>query len=221
MALRIILMGPPGAGKGTQAALLVERLGLSHVASGDLFRANLKNNTPLGQQAKQYMDKGLLVPDDVTIAMVLDRLNGLGTSGVLLDGFPRTIPQADALDKALAGKKERVDAALLLEVADAEVEKRITGRRTCKNCQAVYHIDFQPPKVAGKCDKCGGELEQRADDRPEPVKKRLEVYHAQTAPLAIHYDKQKKLARVNGTGSLEEVYGRLNKAVRNLEKKTK
>lgn len=217
MALRIILLGPPGAGKGTQAKLLAQRLELSHVASGDLFRANLEQKTPLGLTAKEYMDKGLLVPDEVTIQMVLERLQALGDRGVLLDGFPRTIPQAEALDRALAAQGDQVDAALLMEVSDAEVQRRITGRRTCQQCQAVYHVDYQPSRRPGVCDTCGGSLVQRADDRPEAVQKRLQVYHSQTAPLVQYYEGQGKLARVDGLGTVEEVQQRLVAAVRQVQ----
>ena len=218
MALRIILLGPPGAGKGTQAKLLAERLGLAHVASGDLFRSHLERGTPLGLQAKRYMEQGLLVPDEVTIQMVLERVRALEEGrGVLLDGFPRTLPQAEALDRALAQQGQQVDAALLLEVPEEEVQRRITGRRTCPRCQAVYHVEHHPPQVPGRCDVCGAELEQRPDDRPEAVQRRLQVYREQTTPLVDYYARQGKLRRVPGTGTVEEVQGRLAAAVRALE----
>ncbi len=213
----IILMGPPASGKGTQAALLKEALGLSHVASGDLFRYNLKNETELGLKAKGYMDRGELVPDDLTIAMVMDRLAQPDcTKGALLDGFPRTIAQAEALDAALRAQGLQVTRVLNVVVPNEPLVERVTGRRLCRSCGASYHIKFNPPKVAGVCDLDGGELYQRADDTVETVENRLNVYWAQTSPLIEHYRAQGVLLDIDGNRPIGEVTQALQDAIADL-----
>ncbi|MCX6000432.1 MAG: adenylate kinase [Chloroflexi bacterium] len=200
--MRVILLGAPGSGKGTQAERLSEATGLVHISSGDLFRQAEKEGTELGRVAKSFMEKGLLVPDDVTIKMILGRISGL-RQGFMLDGFPRTIEQAQALDKALGEKG--IDKAIYLEVSQKELLRRLSGRWICKECQAPYHLVSSPPKVAGKCDTCGGMLYQRADDTVETARKRLEVYFAQTAPLIEYYKKSRRLAQVNGEKAIDQV----------------
>lgn len=205
-----ILLGAPGAGKGTQAAMLVLALGIPHVASGDLFREHLSKGTELGLLAKQYMDEGKLVPDDVTVRMVLDRLAQPDCAkGAILDGFPRTIAQAQALEQALSADGQRIKAALYIKVSNDELLRRLGGRYTCKNCGAVYHIVFDPPKQPGVCDKCGGPLYQRPDDTPETAKKRLDVYFQQTAPLIEHYRRQGLLREIDGEQPIEAVHAAL------------
>jgi adenylate kinase len=204
--LFIVMLGAPGAGKGTQARMLSETLGVPQVSSGDIFRENLKNQTPLGLLAKTYMDAGQLVPDDVTINMVMDRLGRADcANGVVLDGFPRTLAQADALDKALRAQGLGIGLVPLLAVADEAVINRLAGRRVCRDCQAMYHVEFNPPAVADKCDKCGGELYRRADDDPETVKNRLFVYYKQTAPLIGYYYAHGVLLSLNGDRAIEDV----------------
>jgi len=221
--LYIVLLGPPGAGKGTQAQLLSAALGIPHVSSGDLFRENLQRETELGLLAKSYMDRGVLVPDDVTVRMVMDRLGRSDcTRGAILDGFPRTLEQAVALDEALACRGQRLSAALLIEVSDEEVVERLSGRRVCRDCQAVYHVRFNPPKVLGVCDRCGGPLYQRADDQPETIRRRLFVYYKQTSPLVGYYfapraggfGKDGILVRIDGEREIEAVHADLVAAVR-------
>lgn len=210
----IVMLGAPGAGKGTQARLLSEVLGVPQVSSGDIFRENLKNATPLGLLAKQFMDSGALVPDDVTINMVMDRLSRPDCArGVVLDGFPRTLAQADALDKALAEKKLQINLAPLLEVSDDALISRLAGRRVCRECQAMYHVEFNPPLVEGKCDKCGAELYRRADDEPETVRNRLFVYYKQTAPLIGYYYAHRRLVALKGDRPIEAVQADLTAAV--------
>lgn len=210
----VILIGAPGAGKGTQAALLVEALGLPHVASGDLFRENLQNETPLGVQAKSYMDRGELVPDDVTIAMVRERLSRPDCeAGVILDGFPRTVAQAIALDKMLAEEGKAIDLVPYIRVSEETLVARLAGRWICGQCQTPYHPLANPPRQARMCDECGGQLYQRDDDKPETVRKRLEVYFAQTMPVIEHYRQQGLLIEVEGEGSIEEVQAGLLKAI--------
>ncbi len=205
-----ILLGAPGAGKGTQAAMLVLALGIPHVASGDLFREHLSKGTELGLLAKQYMDEGKLVPDDVTVRMVLDRLAQPDCAkGAILDGFPRTIAQAQALERALSANGQRIKAALYIKVSNDELLRRLGGRYTCKNCGAVYHIVFDPPKQPGVCDKCGGPLYQRPDDTPETAKKRLDVYFQQTAPLIEYYRQQGLLREIDGAQPIEAVHAAL------------
>lgn len=212
--LYIVMLGAPGAGKGTQARLLSEALGIPQVSSGDIFRENLKNQTPLGLLAKQYMDRGALVPDDVTINMVMDRLARPDcANGVVLDGFPRTLAQADALDAALQEKGLAIGLVPLLEVSDDVVINRLAGRRVCRECQAMYHVEFSPPAVEGKCDKCGGELYRRPDDDPETVRNRLFVYYKQTAPLIGFYYAHRVLVSLNGDRPVEQVQADLLAAV--------
>lgn len=212
--LFIVMLGAPGAGKGTQARMLSEKFGLPQVSSGDIFRENLKNATPLGLLAKTYMDVGQLVPDDVTINMVMDRLSRPDcANGVVLDGFPRTLAQAAALDKALAGKELAIGIVPLLEVADEALINRLAGRRVCRDCQAMYHVEFNPPQVEGKCDKCSGELYRRADDDPETVRNRLFVYYKQTAPLIGFYYAHGVLTSLNGDRAIEEVQADLLAAI--------
>ena len=203
--LDLILLGPPGAGKGTQAAHLVEDFGLPYIATGDILRAAVKEGTDLGNKAKEYMDRGDLVPDDVIVGVVGERLEEDDTrDGFVLDGFPRTIPQAQALDRRLDEMGRRLTAVLLIEVSDDVIIKRISGRRICPDGH-VYHVDFDPPQEEGKCDKDGKPLEQRPDDAPDKVKRRLEVYREQTEPLVDYYDDRALLQRFDGTRSKEEV----------------
>lgn len=202
----VIILGAPGAGKGTQADILSRELNLVHVASGDLFRQALEKKTELGLLAKRYMDKGELVPDEITIKMILERIGQPDcASGCLLDGFPRTLSQAQALDKALGNKGKSVDRAIYIEVPNEELVKRLAGRWLCRNCQTPYHIISSPPRIAGKCDKCGGDLFQRSDDKDETVRERLNVFFAQTVPILNYYEQQGKLIRVNGNLKIEEV----------------
>jgi len=211
--LILILLGPPGAGKGTQAALISQEAGVAHVATGDLFRENIRNQTELGLQAKAFVDKGSLVPDELTVRMLLDRLDRPDTQkGVLLDGFPRTVDQARALDEALKERGQAVDKVLYINVGEEEVVRRLAGRWTCRQCGAVYHQVFSPPKQQGKCDQCGGELYQRDDDKPETVRNRLGVYSQQTAPLIDYYKGQGKLLEVNGEQEADAVGRDLLKA---------
>jgi len=215
--LFIVMMGAPGAGKGTQSRMLSETLGVPQISSGDIFRENLKNATPLGLLAKQYMDSGALVPDDVTINMVMERLSRPDcAAGAVLDGFPRTLAQAAALDRALADKALQVRLAPLLEVGDDAVIGRMAGRRVCRNCQAMYHVEFNQPKAEGVCDKCGGELYRRADDEPETVKNRLFVYYKQTAPLVGYYFAHGVLVSLNGDRPIEEVQADLLAGIRSV-----
>lgn len=211
----LVFLGAPGAGKGTQAADVAHKLNMVHISSGDLFRDALGKGTELGKKAKSYMERGELVPDEVTTQMVLERLAAPDCArGVILDGFPRNLTQAQALDKALKREKKAVDKVILLEVSGEELIKRLSGRRICRNCQAVYHIMNSPPKVAGKCDKCGGELYQRPDDNVETIKNRREVYSVQTAPLIDYYRKQGKLAEVRGEGGVDVVSGKIIEVLR-------
>ena len=216
--LFIVMMGAPGAGTGTQSRMLSETLGVPQISSGDIFRENLKNATPLGLLAKQYMDSGALVPDDVTINMVMERLSRPDcAAGAVLDGFPRTLAQAAALDKALADNALQVRLAPLLEVGDDAVIGRMAGRRVCRNCQAMYHVEFNQPKAEGVCDKCGGELYRRADDEPETVKNRLFVYYKQTAPLVGYYFAHGVLVSLNGDRPIEEVQADLLAGIRSVQ----
>jgi len=206
----IIFLGAPGAGKGTQAAIVAQELGLVHIASGDLFRQALEQGTELGIQAKSYMEKGMLVPDAITIRMVLERILAPDCEpGVILDGFPRNLEQATALDKALLEQGKAIDKVVYIKVSQQELLNRLSGRWVCRQCQTPYHAINSPPKVGGKCDNCGGELYQRPDDTVETVKKRLEVYFAQTAPLIDYYTQADKLLEVDGEGSVNEVGRRI------------
>ena len=211
----LVLLGAPGAGKGTQAAALTRELKLAHIASGDLFRQALAKGTELGLQAKAYMEKGQLVPNNVTIKMVLERITAPDcAAGIILDGFPRNVEQAKALDEALKARKKSIDKAVYIKVSEAELLKRLTGRWICRNCQAPYHEVSSPPQAKGKCDKCGGELYQRADDNTETIKKRLEVFFAETAPLIEYYSKFDKLLEVQGEGSMEDISARIIAALK-------
>jgi adenylate kinase len=204
--MHIIMLGAPGAGKGTQADILSQEMNLPHIASGDLFRQALEERTELGLLAKRYMDKGELVPDEVTIKMILERINQPDcASGCLFDGFPRTLHQAKVLDEALGEQGKTIDKAIYIEAPNEELVKRLSGRRLCRVCQTPYHIISSPPKTPGKCDKCGGELYQRSDDREETVKDRLSIFFAQTVPILDFYKKQSKLIRVNGNLGIQGV----------------
>ncbi|MHC1578672.1 MAG: adenylate kinase [Dehalococcoidia bacterium] len=202
----IIILGAPGAGKGTQADILSQEMNLPHIASGDLFRLALEKKTELGLLAKNYMDRGQLVPDEVTLKMILERLGQPDCArGCLFDGFPRTLHQAKVLDKALEEQGKAVDRAIYIEVPEEQLVKRLSGRWLCRNCQTPYHMVNSPPKTPGKCDKCGGELYQRPDDREETVRERLDVFLAQTVPILDYYKKQGKLVRVDGNQGRQEV----------------
>lgn len=206
----IILLGAPGAGKGTQAAYLAQNLNLVHIASGDLFRQALEQNTVLGKQARSYMEKGVLVPDEITTKMVLERLAVLSNeSGVVLDGFPRNLPQAEALDKSLAGSSRAIDSVVYIKVSPEVLLQRLSGRWICRNCQVPYHEVSSPPRVKGRCDRCSGELYQRPDDTPETVKKRLKVYFTETAPLIDYYVRTGKLVEIDGEGNVEDTGKRI------------
>lgn len=197
--MKIVMLGAPGAGKGTHASRLSERYGIPHISTGDIFRENIKNGTDLGKKAKTYMDKGLLVPDDLTCDLVMDRISQDDCKkGFILDGFPRTIPQAEALTKALAAKGEKMDFALNVELEDEKIIKRMSGRISCPKCGAIYHVVSLKPKKEGICDHCGTPLVQRDDDKEETVRKRLEVYHEQTEPLIDYYRKQGILQNMAG-----------------------
>jgi len=211
----IILLGPPGAGKGTQARLLAGALGIPQVSSGDLFRENLREETELGLLAKSLMDRGELVPDDVTVRMVIERLSHADCEGgAILDGFPRTLAQAAALDGALAHEGHEISAALLIQVSDETVIKRLSGRWICRDCQAMCHIPFNPPREPGRCDRCGGPLYQRQDDQPDTVRNRLLVYYKQTAPLVGYYFARGILVEIDGEQEIEAVQADLLAAVR-------
>ena len=205
--MKIVLLGPPGAGKGTQAKSISNRYSIPHISTGDIFRKNISENTPLGIEAKSYMDNGQLVPDEVTINMVKDRLQQDDCkNGYLLDGFPRTVHQAEALDNFLTEREESIDTALLIEVPREFILERMTGRRVCPSCGASYHIKFNPPTNDGKCDLCGSDVIQRKDDTEETVKERLDVYENQTQPLIDFYKNKKQLSVVDGTQAINEVF---------------
>lgn len=212
--MNIVLLGAPGAGKGTQAKTLSEKLSIPHISTGDIFRANIKGNTPLGIKAKEYMDKGELVPDELTVEIVKDRLAKPDCAkGFILDGFPRTIPQAEYLDKVLNDMKIELDATLLINVKDEDIIERMSGRRTCPNCGASYHIVFNPTKVEGVCDICNTPVIQRPDDAAETVLNRLETYHKQTQPLISYYEKAGKLKVADGADEVEETTVRVFQAL--------
>ena len=205
--MKIIMLGAPGAGKGTQAKMLAEKYKIPHISTGDIFRANIKNGTELGRQAKEYMDKGLLVPDELTVKILLDRVAQADCSeGYVLDGFPRTIPQAEVLDEALTKLGEKIDFAINVDVPDENIVKRMSGRRACLKCGATYHIEHIPPKKEGICDTCGSELVLRDDDKPETVLSRLKVYHDQTQPLIDFYTAKGVLNTVDGTVDMKDVF---------------
>jgi len=206
----IVFLGAPGAGKGTQAVYVAQKLNLVHIATGDLFRQAQEQGTELGMQAKSYMEKGMLVPDEITIRMVLERMSAPDCeAGVILDGFPRNLEQAKALDIALLEQGKAIDKVIYIKVAEEELLQRLSGRWICRNCQTPYHATITPPKVWGKCDRCGGELYQRPDDSVETVKERLKVYFRQTAPLIDYYTQSGKLLEVNGGGDVDEVSKRI------------
>jgi adenylate kinase len=212
--MRLIFLGPPGAGKGTQAQKLAERYSLVKISTGDILRDAVARQTPLGLQAKSFMDKGGLVPDDVVIGLIRDRLKDSDCdSGYVLDGFPRTLPQAQALSKILEKQKTPIDRVISFEVPERDLVRRLTGRRSCVNCKRVYHLDFNAPKQLNRCDVCGGALLQREDDREETVRNRLRVYEKETAPLLKYYDDKKILSRIEGDGSIDTVFDRLQKAL--------
>ena len=205
--MKIIMLGAPGAGKGTQAKKIADKYQVPHISTGDIFRANIKNGTELGMKAKTYMDQGLLVPDELVVDLVVDRLGQEDcANGCVLDGFPRTIPQAESLDAALAAKGEAIDYAIDVDVPDENIINRMSGRRACVACGATYHIVHIPTKVEGVCDRCGESLILRDDDKPETVKKRLDVYHAQTQPLIDYYTSKNVLKTVDGTQDMEAVF---------------
>ena len=205
--MKIIMLGAPGAGKGTQAKMIAEKYGIPHISTGDIFRYNIKNGTELGKEAKKYMDQGLLVPDELTVKILLDRVaKDDCKNGYVLDGFPRTIPQAEVLEEALTKLGDRIDYAINVEVPDENIVKRMGGRRACVNGGATYHIEHVPPKKEGICDNCGSELILRDDDKPETVKNRLSVYHKQTQPLIDFYNGKGVLRTVDGTVDMKDVF---------------
>ncbi len=211
----IILFGAPGAGKGTQAEYVAQKLNLVHIATGDLFRQAIEQGTELGIQVKSYMEKGMLVPDKITIGMVLERMSAPDCeSGVVFDGFPRNLEQTRALDEALAKQAKAIDRVVYIKVSEEELLKRLSGRWICRNCQMPYHATDSPPKIWGKCDKCGGELYQRPDDTVETVRRRLQVYFTETAPLIDYYTQTGKLMEVDGEGGIDGVGGRIIAALR-------
>ncbi|NLL77448.1 MAG: adenylate kinase [Clostridiales bacterium] len=213
--MKIIMLGAPGAGKGTQAKMIADKYSVPHISTGDIFRANIKNGTELGKEAKKYMDQGLLVPDELTVKILLDRVAADDCAkGYVLDGFPRTIPQAEVLDKALTELGDRIDYAIDVDVPDENIVKRMSGRRACLACGATYHMEHVPPQKEGICDRCGKELVLRDDDKPETVLNRLKVYHDQTQPLIDFYGKKGVLRTVDGTKPMQDVF---NAIVETLE----
>lgn len=205
--MKIVMLGAPGAGKGTQAKMISEKYNIPHISTGDIFRANIKEGTELGKKAKAYMDEGKLVPDELTCDLVVDRIaQDDAKGGYVLDGFPRTIPQAEALTNALNARGEKLDYAIDVEVPDENIVNRMSGRRACVSCGGTYHIKYNPTKVEGVCDACGGQLTLRDDDKPEVVADRLKVYHEQTQPLIDYYNKEGILKEVDGTVDLKDVF---------------
>jgi adenylate kinase len=212
--MNIILIGPPGAGKGTQAKRMIDRLGVPQISTGDMFRAAVKDGTPMGKKAKEYMDKGALVPDEVVIGVVNERFGKPDCKkGFILDGFPRTLEQAKALDGLLKKLGTRLDHVVVIEVPDDYLVDRLTGRRTCRGCNYMHHIKYDPPKKPGVCDKCGGELYQRDDDKEETIRQRLKTYHDQTSPLIKYYSTQGVVRKIDGTGSMEQVQNAIKTAI--------
>ena len=210
--MKIVMLGAPGAGKGTQAKMIAAKYQIPHISTGDIFRANIKNGTELGKKAKTYMDQGLLVPDELTVDLVIDRLaQDDCKNGYILDGFPRTIPQAEALDAALAKLGEKMDYAIDVDVPDENIVSRMSGRRACTGCGATYHIVYNPSKKGDCCEVCGEKLILRDDDKPETVQKRLNVYHEQTQPLIDYYTKQSILRTVDGTQDMNDVFAEIVK----------
>ncbi len=205
--MKIVMLGAPGAGKGTQAARIAAKENIPHISTGDIFRENIKNGTELGKKAKSYMDTGALVPDELVCDLVVDRIQQDDCKdGYILDGFPRTIPQAHALEDALSAIGQKIDYALDIEVPDENIIKRMAGRRSCEKCSAVFHVEFNPPKTEGVCDVCGGKLILRDDDKPETVQNRLSVYHDQTKPLIDFYGERGVLKEIDGTQSMDKVF---------------
>jgi len=212
--MNIILIGPPGAGKGTQAKRMIDRLGVPQISTGDMFRAAVKDGTPMGKKAKEYMDKGALVPDEVVIGVVNERFGKPDCKkGFILDGFPRTQEQAKALDGLLKKLGTKLDHVVVIEVPDDFLVDRLTGRRTCRGCNYMHHIKYDPPKKPGVCDKCGGELYQRDDDKEETIRQRLKTYHDQTSPLIKYYSSQGVVRKIDGTGSMEQVQNAIKTAI--------
>jgi adenylate kinase len=207
--LRIVMFGPPGAGKGTQASVLSDKYGAAHISTGDILREAVANRTEVGLKAKGYMDAGELVPDDVVIAIAKDKLGSIGETGFILDGFPRTIAQAQALDGALDDLGKPLDAVVNLEIEEEEIVRRLSGRRVCPSCGEPYQIDSKPPEVAGVCDKCGAELVHRVDDQPEAIRNRLKVYSRQTSPLLGYYEQKGILRNITATGGVQNVLDRI------------
>lgn len=215
--MRLVLVGPPGAGKGTQAAFIAQARTIPKISTGDIFRANVREGTELGVAAKKYMDAGDLVPDEVTIGMVRNRLaEDDAVKGFLLDGFPRNVPQAEVLGQMLDAMGTKLDVVLELVVDDDEVVRRLSGRRTCRNCGHIWHVDFDPPAAEGICDRCGGELFQRDDDKPETIRHRLEVYAEQTSPLVAYYAAKGLLIGIDATGPVDNVTDRALDALRHF-----
>ncbi|MEE5990322.1 MAG: adenylate kinase [Lachnospiraceae bacterium] len=213
--MKIVMLGAPGAGKGTQASMIAENFGIPHISTGDIFRANIKNGTELGKEAKAYMDKGELVPDELTVRLLLDRVaQDDCKEGYVLDGFPRTIPQAEVLEKELEKTGDKIDKAVNVDVPDENIVRRMSGRRACLKCGATYHIVHIPPKKEGICDVCGSELVLRDDDKEETVKNRLDVYHKQTSPLIDFYSKRNVLETVDGTKDSKEVFEDIKKILK-------
>jgi adenylate kinase len=210
MSMNLILLGPPGCGKGTQAKLLTEKYNIPQISTGDILREAVKQETPMGLEAKNYMNAGKLVPDEVVIGIIQDRLKQADCEkGFILDGFPRTVVQAEALDQTLASMQKKIEHAVSITVADEELLGRLTGRRTCRSCSAMYHVMFNPPKTEGVCDACSGELYQRDDDKEETIRNRLDVYNQQTAPLIDYYQNKSLLRDIPGTGKIEEILGKI------------
>ncbi len=212
--MNVILLGPPGAGKGTQAKMLVEEYQIPQISTGDILRAAVKEGSPMGKEAKVCMDKGDLVPDSVVIGIVEERIQQPDCAkGYMLDGFPRTVPQAEALDGMLQNLSSQIDHVVSIEVASEELVGRLTGRRTCRDCGVGFHVMFDPPEQEGVCDKCGGELYQRDDDNVETVTSRLEVYESQTLPLIDYYTAQEKIRPIDGVGDIKEIFGRVTQVL--------
>lgn len=211
--MRIVLFGPPGAGKGTQAGLLSEKYGSAHISTGDILREAVANKTEVGLKAKSYMDKGELVPDAVVIAIAKEKLGSIGDEGFILDGFPRTIAQAQALDEALSDLSKPLDAVVNLQVDEDELVRRLSGRRVCPNCGEPYHVDSKPPKVEGKCDKCGSDLVHRADDQADAIRNRLSVYNNQTSPVLGYYEGAGVLKNIPATGSIQDIFSRVTETL--------
>lgn len=211
--MNIVLLGPPGSGKGTQAKMIAEKFNVKHISTGDILREHVRNGTELGKEAKKYMDAGQLVPDSILIGIIKDRLSKPDVAGgYMLDGYPRTIPQAEALDKILPELKQKIDVVLNIDVPDEELVRRLSGRRMCM-CGRSYHIIFNPPKVPGKCDECGGELYHRDDDKEEAILNRLKVYKQQTQPLIDYYTKAGLIANINGAGEINQIFDEISKVL--------